>query len=78
METGILLQVFFKSPLFVTVVLGATRLQVPTTPIMEAEKNGNFETLKVEPSPGFIPIRDSFCQGAMRLFEGKSRSTART
>lgn len=35
----------------------------------EGDENGNVVTRKVEPSPRFITVCDSFCHGAMMIFE---------
>lgn len=36
---------------------------------MEVDENQNVVTGRVGPSPGFTSVHDSFCHGAVKLFE---------
>lgn len=47
-----------------------TRLQAPTTQVIEDDENLNVVIREVESPPGFTKIGDSFRDGAVRFLEG--------
>lgn len=51
--------------------LGVTSPQVPTTEVMQADKNGNVATREVVSTPAFTKVRDLSGHGAVRLFSGE-------
>lgn len=65
-----------RSALEVMEVLEVTRPQALAFKVMEVDENANVVTRKVESSSGFITVRDSFCQGVIRLLEGQGQHIA--
>lgn len=60
--------VFCGVPLRIKEVLGLTLLKAQTTLAMRVDKNGNAVTQDVKPSARIAMARDSFRNGAVRLF----------